>query len=210
MTPSIASARPHSWCDAVMGQPNCLSGSTALPITTGRPANSSISRSFRLSPIAMTAVRSSPRAFVQARSAAPFGPAAGDQVEQREVALRVLRQGDGYLRRLRQGTHLGGQRPHLIHAAGERHLGRVLGERRLDRLDAGDERAVPFVVPVPLGMAPVDALVDVLPGVGPVEDDRDPAMARAHRLDDGARRVARHEAAGPRSCRPPAWSTRRC
>ena len=49
-----------------------LSGSTALPITTGRPANASISRSFRLSPTAMTAARSSARRCVHAFSAAPL------------------------------------------------------------------------------------------------------------------------------------------
>ena len=49
--------RPRRRCVAVTGQPRSSSAGTALPITTGTPAASSISRSFRLSPSAMTSPR---------------------------------------------------------------------------------------------------------------------------------------------------------
>ena len=49
-----------------------ISSGTLFAITMGRPANSSISRSFRLSPMAITSSRATPRSAAHSANAAPF------------------------------------------------------------------------------------------------------------------------------------------
>src|SRR5207248_953110 len=51
---AIAAATPFSSLDGATCQPFCFSSSHALPIITGTPANSSISTSLKLSPMAIT------------------------------------------------------------------------------------------------------------------------------------------------------------
>src|SRR6185437_10735024 len=68
----IAAATPASSFDNVTAQPSAFNSAALLAINTGRPANSSISRSFQLSPIAMISSRRIPRRRAHSASAAPF------------------------------------------------------------------------------------------------------------------------------------------
>ena len=127
-----------------------------------------------------------------------LGAAAGGEVEQGEVAGRIFGQRDGQRAGRRQAAHVGGQGAHVGDAARVRDLHRVLRQRALDRLGARHELPVPFVVPRALRMAPVDAVVQVLPRVGPIEDDGDARTPRAQRGQHGARGGARQQAARQR------------
>src|SRR5271163_1343692 len=69
---SIAAATPPSSLLAVSCQPNPFNSATPFPITTGMPANVSISRSLRLSPMTRTSSRDTPRKAAHSASEAPF------------------------------------------------------------------------------------------------------------------------------------------
>src|SRR5208282_214070 len=69
---SIAWATPPSSFVPVTCHPSDRISGTLFPITTGTPAKASISRSFRLSPMAITSSREYPWRAAQSRSAAPL------------------------------------------------------------------------------------------------------------------------------------------
>src|SRR3984893_7655370 len=69
---SIARATPFSSLVPVSCQPKFFNSGTPLPITTGIPANDSISRSLWLSPMAMTSSRLYPRSAAHSAKAVPF------------------------------------------------------------------------------------------------------------------------------------------
>ena len=137
---SRAPPRPRRWSRSPASRASSTPPARS-PSATGVPANSSICRSFRLSPIAMTSSRGSPRCSDHARSADLSNSPARDDVDEREVAVLVFRQRDRVLR-------LGGdlQRDRTARAsraaAGEHHLDRILGQAVLERSDLAQERTV--------------------------------------------------------------------
>src|SRR5439155_24384881 len=69
---SIAKATPFSSFVPVSCQPYVFNAATLFPITTGMPANESISRSLWLSPMAITSSRVNPRSAAHSASDDPF------------------------------------------------------------------------------------------------------------------------------------------
>src|SRR5882762_11116267 len=69
---SIAKATPFSSFVPVSCQPYVFNDGTLFPITTGIPANESISRSLWLSPMAITSSRVNPRNAAHSASDDPF------------------------------------------------------------------------------------------------------------------------------------------
>src|SRR6266550_1940074 len=68
----MASASPACSLSPVVAHPRSSSPGTELPITTGSPANSSISRSLKLSPTAITSSRATPSCAARHASARPL------------------------------------------------------------------------------------------------------------------------------------------
>ena len=78
-------------CSRSAGSRGLSATRRALPITYAVPAKSSISTSFRLSPIAMTSAASSRAVSTQARERRPFRAAGAVDVDEREIARGSIR-----------------------------------------------------------------------------------------------------------------------
>ena len=122
---------------------------------TGTPANSSISRSLRLSPIAMICAGAMP-------SSAPATPGAaflavGAVTSTREKSLPLV---------FGAADHLGPARerpcehPHGLHVAVEHHLDGILGQRGFERRGVADPVPAPLPIAAPVRVVPVHALGD--------------------------------------------------
>ncbi len=161
-------------------------------MTTGVPANSSICRSFRLSPIAITSASREPAALRPGAKRRPFRTACRDDIDQREIAMLVFGQRDRKAAvRLRHAAGRSNSAPHLRASAREHHLDRILGQAFFQRRDFAQKGPVGGKEPAVARMLPVDRFEDDLALAGPIEHDRGAGAMIGHVARAPTRAISR-------------------
>ncbi len=159
----MASATPHSSFDEVMAHPKDFSSATLLAITTGKPANSSISRSFQLSPRAIISSRAIPLRRAHSFRATPLVTPGRrtSRIEKSRCSYSVSAKCE--VGRNRQRGKLAHGFSDRLAASCEHHLDRILAVQAIDqRRNLSDIRAVPAKISAAKWVVPLHFFQDYL------------------------------------------------